>query len=348
MESSPAMNFRAFVDYLRAQGELLDIYQEVDPNLEAAAIIRRALETRSKAPLFHNVLGAKNGLFRLMGGMGCLGTTKESEFGRVAAHLGLPMTASADDVIRKMLSAKTATPIPPTVVPTGPCKENKLLGDEVDLSNLPDLMVHDGDGGKYIQTYGFHVVQSPDKKWTSWSLQRAHIYDSKYLIGVTVGGGEHHGSIFEKWKALGKDMPWALVLGAPPAALMASSMPLPDNVSEGDYIGAVMGNSIQVVKCETNDLLVPASAEIVLEGVVSISKKDFEGPFGEMHGYIYPGDKIPDMPLFRVDCITHRNDAILPVCSAGRAVDETVSGPAIPCFPCYTNKTRHSIQYLVL
>ena len=312
------------MDYLRDEGELLDIHKEVDPNLEVAAIIRRALETRSKAPLFHNVMGAKNGLFRMLGGMGCLGVTKESEFGRVAAHLGLPMTSSAQDIMQKMLSAKTAPPLPPSVVSTGPCKENKLLGDQVDLLALPAPMVHEGDGGKYIQTYGFHIVQSPDGKWTSWSLQRAHIFDSKNLVGVAIGGGEHHGSILEKWKALGKDMPWALVLGSPPAALMASSMPLPENISEGDYIGAVMGHAIDVVKCETNDLLVPASTEIVLEGVVSISKTGLEGPLGEMHGYLYPGDKIPDMPLFRVDCITHRNDAILPVCSAGRAVDETV------------------------
>ncbi|OAA56068.1 protein phosphatases PP1 regulatory subunit sds22 [Cordyceps fumosorosea ARSEF 2679] len=332
MNTSPAMNFRAFVDYLRDKGELVDVERPVDPNLEAAAIIRHALEIRAKAPLFHNVIGAKDGFFRIMGGMGCLGTTEHSKFGRVAAHLGLPMTAGAHDIMAKMLSAKTLPPIPPTVVPTGPCKENKLHGDQIDLNNIPAPMTHDGDGGKYIQTYGFHVVQSPDGKWTSWSLQRAHVYDSKHLIGLAVaGGGEHNGSIFEQWKALGKDMPWALVLGAPPAALMASSMPLPENVSEGEYIGAVMGEPIDVVKCETNGLLVPATAEIVFEGVVSATEKDVEGPYGEMHGYLYPGDKIPDMPLFRVDCITHRDNAILPVCAAGKAVDEThaILGPLI-------------------
>ncbi|KAK8149789.1 hypothetical protein G3M48_005542 [Beauveria asiatica] len=331
MNNSPAMNFRVFVDYLRDKGELLDVEREVDPNLEASAIIRHALETRAKAPLFHNVTGAKDGFFRIMGGMGCLGTTEQSKFGRVAAHLGLPLTAGPHDIMAKMLSAKTASPIPPTIVPEGPCKENKLEGDRIDLDNMPVPMVHEGDGGKYIQTYGFHVVQSPDGKWTSWSLQRAHVYDSKHLIGPAVAGGEHHGTIYQQWKALGKDMPWALVLGAPPAALMAASMPLPEGVSEGEYIGAVMGESIEVVKCETSGLLVPASAEIVLEGVVSTTDKDLEGPYGEMHGYLYPGDKIPEMPLFRVDCITHRHDAILPVCAAGRAVDEThaILGPLV-------------------
>ncbi|KAM3547241.1 hypothetical protein MY1884_009650 [Beauveria asiatica] len=126
-------------------------------------------------------------------------------------------------------------------------------------------------------------------------------------------------------------MPWALVLGPPPAALMAASMPLPEGVSEGEYIGAVMGESIKVVKCETSGLLVPASAEIVLEGVVSTTDKDLEGPYGELHGYLYLGDKIPEMLLFCVDCITHRDDAILPVCAVGRAVDEThaILGPLI-------------------
>jgi len=115
-----------------------------------------------------------------------------------------------------------------------------------------------------------------------------------------------------------------LALGVPPAALMAASMPLPDGVSESGYVGALVGEDIEVVKCETNDMYVPANCEIILEGVISNTETGPEGPFGEMHGYVYPADVTPiPCPLFKVNCITYRDNAILPVCPAGRAADET-------------------------
>lgn len=122
-----------------------------------------------------------------------------------------------------------------------------------------------------------------------------------------------------------------LCFGVPPAAIMTSSMPIrklsvgqntnfswaysltaADGVSEGGYIGAFIGESIPVVKCETNDLLVPATSEIVFEGFLSVTETAPEGPFGEMHGYIFPGDS-HDSPVYKVNCITHRDDAILPM-----------------------------------
>jgi UbiD family decarboxylase len=103
---------------------------------------------------------------------------------------------------------------------------------------------------------------------------------------------------------------------------MAASMPIPDVVSEAGYIGAITGNALDVVKCETNDLYVPANAEIVFEGTLSISETAPEGPFGEMHGYAFPGDTHP-WPLYTVNAITYRNGAILPVSNCGRITDET-------------------------
>ena len=131
------------------------------------------------------------------------------------------------------------------------------------------------------------------------------------------------GIIREQWAAIGKDVPWALAFGVPPAAIMASSMPLPDGVSEAEYVGCMTGSGLEVVRCETNDLHVPANAEIVLEGYMSTTEKGFEGPYGEMHGYTFVGDS-HQSPLFKVNTITYRDDAILPMSVAGRAVDETV------------------------
>jgi UbiD family decarboxylase len=124
------------------------------------------------------------------------------------------------------------------------------------------------------------------------------------------------------WKKEGKDVPWALAFGVPPAAIMASSMPIPDGVTEAGYIGAMTGSALDVVKCETNDLYVPANAEIVFEGTLSISETGPEGPFGEMHGYVFPGDT-HQWPKYKVNAITYRNNAIMPVSNCGRITDET-------------------------
>jgi len=109
-------------------------------------------------------------------------------------------------------------------------------------------------------------------------------------------------------------------------------MPIPDGVSEAGYIGAFTGSALEVVKCETNDLYVPASTEIVFEGTLSVTERGPEGPFGEMHGYTFPGDT-HDWPIYNVNCITHRDDAILPMSACGRLTDETVSPIPLPQVP---------------
>jgi UbiD family decarboxylase len=88
------------------------------------------------------------------------------------------------------------------------------------------------------------------------------------------------------WKKEGRDVPWALAFGVPPAAIMASSMPIPDGVTEAEYVGAMVGQPIELTKCDTNDLYVPANSEIVFEGTLSITETGPEGPFGEMHGFV--------------------------------------------------------------
>lgn len=117
-------------------------------------------------------------------------------------------------------------------------------------------------------------------------------------------------------------MPWALCFGVPPVAIMASSMPIPDGVSEASYVGAMAGKPLDLVKCKSNGLYVPANSEIVMEGSLSITETALEGPFGEMHGYVFKNDTHP-MPRAKVNKITHRNNAILPVCNSGRITDET-------------------------
>ncbi|KEQ58048.1 UbiD-domain-containing protein [Aureobasidium melanogenum CBS 110374] len=208
---------------------------------------------------------------KILGAPASLRSSKESRYGRLARHLALPPTAGMKEILDKILSAKMATPLKPKIIENGSCKENKIFGDDIDLTKLPAPLIHQAD---------------------------------------------------ELWKKEGRDVPWALCFGVPPAAIMASSMPLPAGVTEAEYIGSMTGTALDLVKCEANDMLVPANSEIVFEGTLSITETAPEGPFGEMHGYVFPGDT-HQWPKYTVNAITHRDDAILPMSACGRLTDET-------------------------
>ena len=321
--NAPHLDFRLFVEQLRQDGDLAEINDEVDPKLEVAAITRRAYERRAKAPLFNNVKGSQNGLFRIIGAPGGLSNDPKYSHRRLARHIGLPPTATPKDIINQMLSAKHNKPIAPIHVSTGPCKENKIIGDDVDLTKLPVPLLNKADGGDYIQTLGINIVQHPTEPWTNWSIARAMIHDRNRMAGLIMKP-QHIARIYEQWQKTGKDVPYAIALGAPPIAVMAASMPLPSGVTEAEYVGSLCGSPLELVKCETNDIYVPANSEIVLEGTISVTERGGEGPFGEMHGYSFL-DERSMQPLYKVDAITYRNNPILPISVPGRATgpDET-------------------------
>jgi phenacrylate decarboxylase len=325
------VDFRTFIDLLRHDGDLVDIQQEIDPHLEVGAIIRRVSETNDKAPLFSNIKGAKNGVWRMFGNAASLRSDEKERYGRIARTLGLPPDATWKDICARTQAAKHLKPMPNRVVETGPCKENKIFGDDVDLHSLPAPFLHMRDGGKYLQTYGVNVLSTPDNSWTNWSIFRGMIHDKNRLVCL-VGSGQHNKLIRQEWEKLGAtEMPWACALGVPPAANLAAALPLPKNVSESEYIGALVGKPLDVVKCETNDLLVPASSEIVLEGTTSLVERVHEGPFEDFMGLVFEGEG-QLMPTFTVKAITYRNNPILPVSVPGRITDESVScrrGPAV-------------------
>jgi 4-hydroxy-3-polyprenylbenzoate decarboxylase len=116
-------------------------------------------------------------------------------------------------------------------------------------------------------------------------------------------------------------MPFALAIGTAPAIPFVSAMPLADGVNEADFIGAYLGEPLEVVDCETVDLQVPATSEIVLEGTVSVTQTTREGPIGEYTGYLVPGQGAPQ-PVFQVTALTHRDRPILPVVASGEPIEE--------------------------
>ncbi|KAJ5112645.1 hypothetical protein N7532_000690 [Penicillium argentinense] len=327
---SSAEEFRQFVSELREENDLLSIREEVDPHLELAAIVRKVYETEEKVPLFENITGqTSSGLFRVLGAPVGLSRVPGQRFGRIAKSLGLPSTSSGRNIINKINEAKKGQPLPPIEVSSGLVKENKLFGDDIDLTALPVPFLHADDGGEFMQTFGMHIVQTPDGQWVNWSITRGMVHDQRSLVCPIISK-QDIGAIFQMWKDKGEDMPWALCFGVPPAAIMLSGMPIPKWTNEPGFIGTLTGKPVEVVKCETNDLYVPVNAEIVLEGKVSISETGPEGPMAEYHGLVFPG-KPKQCPLFKLSAITHRNDPILPICVAGRAAEEnhTVWAPMI-------------------
>ncbi|KAJ5214783.1 hypothetical protein N7449_001952 [Penicillium cf. viridicatum] len=321
-QGDPQLDFRAFIDTLREDGDLADVHQEVDPNLEIGAIVRRVSETHAKAPFFHNVKNARNGLWKIFGNAASLRKDDEFKYGRIARSLGLPPNSSWKAILEKTQSAKNRSPLAPNVLSTGPCKQNKIFGDDIDLTTLPVPLLHQADAGKYLQTYGVHVLKTPDGSWTNWSIFRGMVHDKRRLVCLVVPG-QHSSMLREQWVKEGKDeVPWALALGVPPAAAIAAALPLPAGISEGEYVGMLAGKPLDMVKCELSDLLVPSNSEIVIEGTFSLKDEASEGPFEDYIGLHVDGETSMQ-PLFTVNAITYRDNAILPVSVPGRITDES-------------------------
>jgi UbiD family decarboxylase len=320
-------DLREYIDALRGLGESIDIPKEVDWNLEMAAIIRRCYELGAPAPLFTKIKGIEKG-FRAFGAPA--GTSRQPGLYlcRVALSLGLPAQASGKEIIEAFVGAKKKAPIPPRLVAKGVCQENLFTGKDVDLMRLPTPFLHAGDGGRYINSWGTVVARTPDGKWTNWGIARVMLLDGKRMTGI-VHPLQHLGQVHGMWKAQGKPMPFALFQGGPPFIPFVSGMPLPAWVSEADYMGGYFGRPVDVVKCKTVDLEVPATSEIVIEGYLSDKETAPEGPMGEYAGYLWPGPGTPK-PVYNVTALTYRNDPILPVVVAGEPVEEDHTAQGIP------------------
>ncbi|MGW7006241.1 UbiD family decarboxylase [Streptomyces sp. NPDC054933] len=308
-------------DYIAALGELGDVRtvdRLVDPHLEVGAIIRRCYETCAPAPLFTNIQGTAPG-YRLFGAPGALSSAPGRPLARIALSLGLGVDADAREIIDTLAIARTRQPIQPTLVATGPCKENILLGDAASLDRFPTPLLHEGDGGPYINTWGTIVARTPDGSFTSWSIARVMMVDGKHMTG-TVIHPQHIGVVHKAWADRGEPMPFALFQGGNPAVPFVSGMPLPDGVEEVGYLGALLGEPLELVQCETVDLQVPANAEVVIEGHVSPKHTTVEGPMGEFAGY--RPNRTSLQPLYTIEAITHRDNPIWPTVVEGEPVDE--------------------------
>lgn len=169
-------SLREFIEALRQIGEVQPIDKEVDWNLEIGAITRRSYELRAPAPLFNKIRGIELG-FRVLGAPGGLSADPKFRYSHIATALGFDPSTFGRSLVESLAQAVDRPGIPPRWLDTGPCKENKMIGDNVDLLRFPTPLIHGNDGGRYIQTFGMNIVRTPDGKWTNWSINRMMLFD---------------------------------------------------------------------------------------------------------------------------------------------------------------------------
>ena len=290
-------DLRHYLATLEAHGKLRRITARVDPAWELAAITRRVFERYPDADrpalLFERVGGSSMPV-----AVGVLGGSR--------AIYALAMETSVDDIAAKWARAQ-ATPLPPVEVANGACQEVVLTGDAVDLTALPAGVWTPGqDPGPFL-TAPCIISVHPETGQRNVGTYRCQLKGRDRLgvcIGVPSRGMWPHMLANERQ---GRPTPCAIVLGPDPAVALTAVSPLPQGLDELAVAGAIRGEPVPLVRCRTNPLLVPASAEIVIEAELLPGVREAEGPFGDYTGYTDPERQ---SHVARVTAITHRRDPI--------------------------------------
>jgi 4-hydroxy-3-polyprenylbenzoate decarboxylase len=307
----PPRSNRDFVAALERSGDCVRIKQEVDWDNEAGAIVRRACELEAPAPFMERIVDYP--------GFSYLGAPL-STYRRMAIALGMDPTSTLPQIGAEYLKRTGGAPVAPVTVDKSeaPCKENLLLGKDVDLCRLPVPLVHDGDGGRYVGTWHAVVTKHPVRGDVNWGMYRQMMYDSRTMSGAVFPFSDLGKALNDHYLPRGEPCPFATAIGLSPLAAMAACAPSP--IPEPELTGMLAGEPVRLVKCKTNDLEVPADSEIVIEGVIMPDVKVEEGPFGEYTGYrTSPRDF---RVTFRVNAISFRNDATMTISNMGVPTDE--------------------------
>jgi len=325
-----ARDFQTFLQQLEARGELRRVSVDVDPHLEMGAIADRV----SKQPgggaalLFEGpkgygipvVMNAFGSLKRMEMALGVDGNPRglDAVADRIEKLIqeALPKPGSSllDKLAKLPMLAEVAAWMPKTVR-KGLCQEVIKTGDQVKLSELPVLTTWPEDGGPFI-TFGMSHVRYKDGR-RNMGLYRLQVYDDRTLGFHTQL--HHDGARARHGYAPGERMAVAVAFGGDPALLYAATAPLPPFLSEVMFTGFLRGEGVEMVKCVTHDLEVPADSEIVIEGWVDPAESRREGPFGDHTGYYSLAD---DYPVLHVEAITHRRNPVYPATIVGRPPQE--------------------------
>jgi 4-hydroxy-3-polyprenylbenzoate decarboxylase len=307
----PWQSLRPFLEHLESRGELRRIAARVSPRLEIAEIADRAVKAGGQALLFENVEGSAMpvaiNVFASKGRMLEaleIGSYAEWEE-RLQPFLDPKAPEGILDKLRALPKLQELASLFPRTVRTGPCQEVVATGDAVDLSKLPVLTCWPQDGGPFI-TMPLVITGDPVSRKTNVGMYRMQVYD-RNTTGMhwqkhKDGAGQARG-----YEREGRRMEVAVAIGCDPATVFSGVAPLPPGVSEFLFAGFVRGEPVPLVRARTVDLLVPAEAEIVLEGYIEPGERRREGPFGDHTGYYSLDD---DFPVFHVTAVTSRRDPL--------------------------------------
>lgn len=321
-------DLRDFIDQLEQQGELKRISAPVDPNLEMTEICDRTLRAGGPALLFENPVGhdvpVLANLFgtpkRVAMGMGEDSVEALREVGKVLAMLKQPEPPKGmKDAWDKLPIFKQVLNMSPKVLKKAPCQEEQFTGDEINLDNYPIQTCWPGDAGPLV-TWPLVITKGPQKERQNLGIYRMQKIGKNRLIMRWLS---HRGGALDfrefQLQNPGEPYPVAVALGADPATILGAVTPVPDTLSEYGFAGLLRGSKTEVVKCIDNDLQVPASAEIILEGFIYPDDMADEGPFGDHTGYY---NEVDQFPVFTIERITQRKNPIYHSTYTGRPPDE--------------------------
>jgi 4-hydroxy-3-polyprenylbenzoate decarboxylase len=321
-------DLRDFITQLEKMGELKRIATEVDPKLEMTEIADRVLRAGGPALLFENPKGHSipvlANLFgtvkRVALGMGEDDPTRLREVGKLLAYLKEPEPPRGlRDAWDKWPVLKQVLNMAPKEVRSAPCQEVVWDGDDVDVSRLPIQHCWPGDVAPLV-TWGLTVTRGPHKSRQNLGIYRQQVIGPNKLIMRWLA---HRGGALDfrehQLAHPGKPFSVAVALGADPATILGAVTPVPDSLSEYQFAGLLRGAKTEVVKCLGSDLQVPASAEIVLEGVIHPGETALEGPYGDHTGYY---NEQETFPVFTVERMTMRRDPIYHSTYTGKPPDE--------------------------
>lgn len=309
---------RNFLEVLESEGELVRISKQVETGDEAGAFIWEMYERHgwpAPAVIFENIKGHDMPLV-----INVFGSIR-----RWALMLDIPgwrdITTIREIRGRFLDNIRQRAQWPmPTIVEDAPCKEVILKGDDADLSQMPVFRWHPDDGGPYVTMPG---VVMKDPEWgQNLGIYRMMVHDGKTL-GLVASATQDAGVFSARARQRGQtEMDCAVAIGYDPLLHLTGAAKMPEigRDCEFRFTGGLMGKPVELVRCETIDVEVPATSEIVIEGKLLLNEKRQEGPFGEYTGYT---SESLEQPVFKIECITHRRRPYYISCTSGHVYCET-------------------------
>jgi 4-hydroxy-3-polyprenylbenzoate decarboxylase len=322
---------REFLQFLEKRGDLKRIQTPVSPAFEMTEICHRTIKAAGPALLFENptegncpVVGNLYGTeSRVAATIGLNDARDLREFGKQLVFLKSPaLPNNVRDALAKLRDFRKLAHVNPIEVQDPDCQEVIIAKEDVDLSMLPIQTCWPDDAGKLI-TFGLVVTKGPHKERHNIGVYRQQVIGRNRLIMRWL----HHrgGAIdFAEFKAArpGERFPVAVAIAADPATTLAAVTPLPDTLSEFEFAGLLRGAKTRIARCMSHDLIVPATAEIILEGFIEPDETRDEGPFGDHTGYY---NSVEEFPVFTVERITHRADPVYQATYMGKPPEDEPS-----------------------